>query len=159
MIIISKLNLVLGTDYTAYIVMLVANVVYVVGLMLGAESKYGNVFYIAVVRGIITIISSWILAKAYGYPLDTRNTSDMKIIIIRGVITGFQQIIMGYAFYYLPPSLVHTITNIGPIIVFVIDYFKNDIRVSRRQIIGVFVSSAGLIIAINSLIIMNYLGY
>lgn len=139
--------------------MLLANLVYTVGLMIGAESQYGNVFYIAVVRGIITIISSYILAKAYGYPLDIRNSSDIKIIIIRGAITGFQQIIMGYAFYYLPPSLVHTITNIGPILVFVIDYFKNHVSVSKRQIMGVFVSSVGLIVAVNSLIIMHYLGY
>lgn len=159
MIIIEKLAGAVGQDYSAYIVMLVSNIIWTIALMGGAEIEYGNVFYIGIIRGVVTVVSAYAIAKALGYRLDFKNRGDMKIILIRAFITGLQQIVTIFAFYYLPPSLVYTITSIGPIIVFVIDYFKNHISVTSRQVLGVVVSSFGLIIAVNSLIIMHWLGY
>lgn len=139
--------------------MILANTVWTVGLLVSAETEYATVFYIGIVRGIITVLSSYIIARAFGWRLDIRNKSDLRVSLIRAFITGVQQVVTVFAFYYLPPSLVYTITNIGPIIVFVIDYFKNGISVTPRQIAGVAVAAVGLIVAVNSLVIMDWLGY
>ena len=139
--------------------MIFANLLWTLGLLAGAESTYGTVLYIGVVRGFATIISCYIIAKIKNYSLDFKSYRDLKISVIRAIICAFQQIITSYGFIHLPPSLVYTIANVGPIIVFIIDYFKNSITVTYRQAVGVVISTFGLLVAVNSLVIMHWLGY
>lgn len=53
---------------------------------------------------------------------------------------------------------MYTISNAGPIIVFVLDYFMHDIMVTRKQIVGIVVSSLGIVLAINSHLIYREMG-
>ena len=159
MFVISKINDRMGSEFTAHAMILFSNFVWSFGLMLGAETYYASTYYIAFTRGICTVVSCYLIAKYYGHSLDFRSSHDLKIILQRCVITSVQQVITSYGFKYLQPSIVYTIANIGPIIVFVMDYVKNNTTVTSRQQAGIAISCMGLIITVNSLIIMSWLGY
>jgi drug/metabolite transporter (DMT)-like permease len=95
----------------------------------------------------------------YGHKIDFKNSKDFKIIVIRTLIMNTQQFVMSYSLKYLQTPIVHTISNCGPIIVFILNYFIHKITVSGRQFIGIIIASVSLLIAINSIVIYHWLGY
>ena len=110
------------------------------------------------IRGLATTFLFFTMAKINGSRLDFRNLKDFKIVAIRTVIMTVQQFLISYSLKYLQPSMVQTLVNSGPVIVFVIDYFKNKIEVTVKQIIGIIIATFGLMIAINSMILGAWLG-
>lgn len=72
---------------------------------------------------------------------------------------AFQGICLSMSLYYLSPSTVHTINSSGPVLVFVIDYLRNGITVTRKQLYGIIVGFLSILITINSKLIMKSLGY
>ena len=87
-----------------------------------------------------------------------KNMGDFKIVATRTAIMTCQQFMISYSLKYLQPSMVQTLVNSGPVIVFVMDYFKNKMEVSSKQIIGIIIATFGLMIAINSMILSAWLG-
>ena len=59
---------------------------------------------------------------------------------------------------YLPSPIVMTITNVAPILMFVLDYFINGVQLVRQQVIGVGVCCMGLTVIINMDLILTYFG-
>ena len=53
--------------------------------------------------------------------------------------------------YYLSVSVLQTINTVGPILVFVWDYYLHGIRINRRQFYGVALGIVGLLITTNAL--------
>jgi drug/metabolite transporter (DMT)-like permease len=53
--------------------------------------------------------------------------------------------------YYLSVSILQTINTVGPILVFVWDYYLYGIGINRRQFTGVIMGILGLLITINAL--------
>lgn len=125
---------------------------------LGAEITYASAQYIVMVRGLATTALFFVMAKIQGHKVDFKSMGDFRIIVIRTLIMASQQFLISYSLKYLQPSMVQTLVNSGPVIVFVIDYFKNKIDVTAKQIIGIIIATFGLMIAINSMILSSLLG-
>lgn len=110
------------------------------------------------IRGIATTAMFFVMAKVNGYRIDMKGIGDFRIVTVRTVIMTVQQFLISYSLKYLQPSMVQTLVNSGPVIVFVMDYFKNKMEVAAKQIIGIIIATFGLMIAINSMILGAWLG-
>lgn len=153
MYLVKKIGAVLGPEYSAYLTIILSCVTWTFALMAGAEAHYGSSQYIGILRGVATSIFFFIMARSTSDNISYKSSSDFKIIVTRTLIMNIQQLLISYCLRYLQSSMVYTICNTGPIMVFIMDYFKNNTLVKPRQIAGIVVSSLGLLIAVNSLII------
>ena len=57
---------------------------------------------------------------------------------------------MALSLYFLSAPIVHTIGASGAIIVFIIDYFRNGVHVSTKQLVGICIGSVGIVATVNS---------
>lgn len=57
--------------------------------------------------------------------------------------------------YYLSVSVLQTINTVGPILVFVWDYYLHGITINRKQFYGVVLGIVGLLVTTNALKIYN----
>lgn len=56
---------------------------------------------------------------------------------------------VGLAQFILPIPIVHTISCSGTLFVFIIDYFKNGIKINSRQAIGIVIGVVGVVLVSN----------
>lgn len=52
--------------------------------------------------------------------------------------------------FYLPLPVVHNIAATGPILIFIIDYFKNGIKINCKQIVGTAIGFLGILLVVNN---------
>ncbi len=109
-------------------------------------------------RGFATILMTLAIVRYYNIRIDLPNAQDMKILNIRNTIMVVQGTMFAFCMRYLQPPIVYTISNAGPIIVFIIDYLINGIAISQKQFAGIVVSSFGILLAINSHMVYSWLG-
>ena len=74
---------------------------------------------------------------------------------IRSSILALYLLVLTVAQFILPLPVVHTINCSGQILVFVIDYFLNGVKINWQQAIGVFVGLVGVMVAGNGRAIME----
>jgi hypothetical protein len=86
--------------------------------------------------------------------LDLKCGNSLKLLIIRSFIMGIYSLVMSLAQFILPLPAVHTINCSGQILVFIIDYFMNGVKINCQQAIGVFVGIVGVLLAGNGRVIM-----
>jgi drug/metabolite transporter (DMT)-like permease len=70
-------------------------------------------------------------------------------MIKRHILLTTYGFVFAQCFFYLPINLVHTISSSGPVFVLIIDYFLYNIEISKKQLIGVLISSIGMLLAVN----------
>ena len=78
------------------------------------------------------------------------NSKDSMKLHVRGLYSSLQGIAMALGLYYLPPPTVHTINASGPVLVYIVDYFRNGTHVVRKQIFGIMLGFIGIMMTINS---------
>lgn len=159
MIFVQASKQLIGEDYTAYLINLIANILWALGLLFGTENKHINYVYMGMMRGLGILVLAFPMARYYKVRIDFPSLSDLKILNLRNFIMTSHGFFFALSFHYLEAPVVYTISNAGPIVVYIIDYFTNDIAVGRRQLIGIAVSFAGIILAINSHLIYRELGF
>ena len=159
MIVIEKSKQLLGDDYSAYLFNLIANSVWVIGLLKGTEDKRINSIYMGQLRGLGILIISWIIAKVYSVPIHFPNWQDLKVMNARNFLMTVHGFMFAFSFHYLEVPIVYTISNTGPLLVFVLDYFLNGAAVARKQLVGIIVASAGITLAVNSHVIYERFGW
>jgi drug/metabolite transporter (DMT)-like permease len=76
---------------------------------------------------------------------------------IRNIFMIIHSLTLAFSFAYLQNPIIYTISNTGPIIVFVLDYFINKISISKKQLYGIVFTVIGLLLTVNSNIIINFL--
>ena len=59
--------------------------------------------------------------------------------------------------FYVPIPIVHTLTGSGPIFVFIVDYYKNGVKINRKQIVGIILGLVGVILIVNGRIIIHFI--
>lgn len=148
---------VLGEDNTAFILVFLGNVFWVLSLMYSAEMQNMDVIAMGRWRGIATFTINAILCRIYGYSW-AFSMKDINKLTLRNILSSTHAITMVLGLHYLTSPVVHTIANSGPIIVFVMDYFRNGRTVTRVQFYGIIVTSLGLLITVNGSIILYMLG-
>lgn len=157
MILLERSKQLIGPDYTAYLMILISNVFWVFGFMFGSESPKLDFVTISRWRGIGTVAMNALICMAYGHSCNF-SAADFWTLIVRNVLSVFHGLSMATAFRFLPAPVVHTIANSGPIIVYLIDYFKNGVAITRKKVFGIFATTLTLVITINSSLIMYWLG-
>jgi hypothetical protein len=157
MIVLEYSKRTIGVDYTAYLMTLISNAFWVMGFLFGSENTKLNFVTITRWRGIGTVAMNATICMAYGYSFNFAGVDFFKLIV-RNVLSAVHGISLAIAFRFLPAPLVHTISNSGPIIVYVMDYFRNGTTISKRQFIGIVATTITLFIMINSSLILYLLG-
>lgn len=64
-------------------------------------------------------------------------------------------LVLTLAQFILPLPVVHTINCSGQILIFVVDYFLNRVKINFKQAIGVFLGVMGVLLAGNGKVIME----
>lgn len=128
------------------------------GLLFGTEEKRINFVYMGMLRGFGVLMFSLLLCRFFKKPIDFSLLSDLHILNFRNLMMTVHGFFFAFSFHYLEVPIVYTISNAGPIIVFILDYFMNKISVSRRQLAGIIISCLGIFLAINSHLIYRELG-
>jgi drug/metabolite transporter (DMT)-like permease len=118
-------------DYASYLLIFIGNTLWVLSLMFSAEDKKMNLAVMSTWRGIATVTVSAILCRIYGSSWSFPSKDVFKPNT-RNVLSCIQGLAMTFGLHYLTTPVVHTISNSGPIFVFVMDYFINGKTITRR---------------------------
>jgi drug/metabolite transporter (DMT)-like permease len=155
---VSVVQRAIGIDYTSYLLIFTGNSLWVLSLMFCSEDKKMDLAVMSRWRGITMIIVSAILCRVYGSSWSFA-PKDLFKLNIRNVLIGIHAICMTFALRYLTTPIVHTISNSGPIIVFVMDYFINGKTITKRELHGIIVTTVGLFATVNASLLMYWMGF
>ena len=78
-------------------------------------------------RGIAVAFSHISICKIFGISLDFKSKSDLKYLFIRNTIILCQQFIYAGMYFVVSYPILNTINLIGPLAVFVLDYYINGV--------------------------------
>lgn len=121
----------IGQDNTAYLLILLGSSFWVLGLMFGAEDPKLDFVTVTRWRGIATFLINAVLCYHYSEPSDF-DSQDLPKLHLRNCLSVMQGMATALGLRHLSPPVVHTISNSGPIIVYVMDYFRNGRKVGTR---------------------------
>lgn len=88
-------------------------------------------------------------------PLEIKDSRSIKFLTIRSVIVALYMLMFSLSQFILPLPAVHAINCSGEIFIFVVDYFRNGVKINFQQAIGVFVGLIGVLVAGNGRVIME----
>ena len=108
-------------------------------------------------RGINLIVISFILCKINHIPLTLQSPSSYSLTTQRSILLTIYTATMTFSHFYLPIPIVHTISCSGIFFIFILDYFRNGIKINKQQAILIGISVCGTIITINGRLIMSKL--
>ena len=100
-------------------------------------------------RGITFCTLAFLVCRNNSRTLDVRDRRTLTNLIIRITSVTIFAAIAGLSQFYLPLPIVYTICGSGPIFGFIIDYYFNGVRVNAKQVIGLSMGLAGLILTVN----------
>ena len=109
---------------------------------------------ITLARGAAITLSHLPILWFFGMASDFRSGADLKYAFIRSTIVLVHQMAYSETHYYLSYPITNAISLMGPLFVFVIDYYLNGIEVNRKQIIGILAGILGVLLASNSELIL-----
>lgn len=148
----------LGVDNAAYLLVFIGNCFWVFSLMYCAENKKLDFAAMSRWRGIATASINAVLCRIYMESW-AFSKKDIFKLNIRNVLSAIQGMTMAFGLRYLTAPVMHTISNSGPIIVFVLDYFRNGKTINRKEFYGIIITSVGLTVTVNASLIMYWLGF
>ena len=114
-----------------------------------------DVLKTSLARGLSICLTHILICRVFGIDLDFKSWHDMKYLFIRNSIIIFHQIVYAGLHFILPFPLVNSITITGPLFVFVIDYYINNITITKGQAVGILIGFTGVLININGEYIMS----
>jgi len=129
--VLSAVQRVVGVDNTSYLLVLIGNVFWILSLMFCAENKKVDFASMNRWRGLATILINAVLCRLYGESW-AFSTKDIFKLNIRNTFSSVRGMAMAFGMHYLTSPVIHTIANSGPIIVFIMDYFRNGKTITRR---------------------------
>lgn len=100
-------------------------------------------------RGLCTVIFSYASCQYSDSVTVLQFKDNIKLLTVRSVIMTTHSFCVGLAQFILPIPIVHTISCSGTLFVFIIDYFKNGIKINSRQAIGIVIGVVGVVLVSN----------
>lgn len=100
-------------------------------------------------RGIVTVFLNYLIIYMFDIPVDFKEPKNFRLLFFRNLIMAVHGFMMVISQYFLPLPIVHTIAMSGVSWTFVIDYFKNGVKINKKQLIGVILSFVGVLITSN----------
>ena len=107
----------------------------------------------SIIRGFTNILTNYIICLYTNSSLTFSNTKTFTSILLRSIIISLTSLCIGLAQYILPLSIVHTIISSSTLIVFIIDFIVNDVRVNLKQGVGITIGIIGMVLASNGRIL------
>ena len=74
---------------------------------------------------------------------------NFRILLIRNVFAGIQNIMFTVSQFYLTQPIVQTLNTSAIIFIFVQDYFINSVTITRKQFYGVILGIIGVLLTVN----------
>jgi drug/metabolite transporter (DMT)-like permease len=68
---------------------------------------------------------------------------------MRGTSMVIHSLLFAMSQYILPLPVVHTLNCSGTLFVFLIDYIMNEVKINKKQAIGIFIGMIGALLATN----------
>ena len=109
------------------------------------------------IRGLMLMICGYSFCLKDGKSTTFPGKASFATLCVRSIMMILYAAATGASQFYLPLPLVHTICGSGPIFVFIIDYYMNGVRINSKQLMGIIIAVAGLVLAINGGMFMKYL--
>jgi drug/metabolite transporter (DMT)-like permease len=144
----------IGTENLAISLMVTANLMWPLGFLYVTEHHFSP-FQTSLARGLSICLTHILICRVFGIDLDFRSWHDIKYLFIRNSLIIFHQIVYAGLHFILPFPLVNSIIITGPLFVFVIDYYINNITITKGQAVGILIGFAGVLININGEYVMS----
>lgn len=106
-------------------------------------------FQTSLARGLSICLTHILICRLFGIDLDYKNSHDLKYLFLRNSLIIFHQLVYAGLYFILPFPLVNSITITGPLFVFVIDYYINNITITKGQAVGILIGFTGVLVNIN----------
>ena len=137
----------------AVLLVLLGNLSWVVAFIYPNENEI-RFFESSLVRGYVLLMASYFLCLRKKVDTTLKDKSSFGRLMLRNVIMSMNGWVAGFAQFYLPISIVHTLSAGGPIFIFLIDYYLNGVGVSKKQVVGIALGVVGLVLTVNGSFIM-----
>lgn len=108
------------------------------------------------VRSYCILGLSICIAYKNNYRLDFKNPQDFKYVLTRNLIMLVYASIITASQFYIPLPIVFTLNSIGPLFVFVVDYFANGVKANSKQILGAICGFVGILFVINGNLLVKW---
>ena len=106
-------------------------------------------------RGIVLFLFN--LPHALSQDYTTLTPKSSRYLIFRQFLLILYSSTYAQMFFYLPVNLVYTINACGPLFVLIFDYLIYHIKISKVQLLGVFMAILGVLLIINGNLVYYYL--
>lgn len=146
----------IGTENLAISLMVIANLMWPLSHLYVTEHHFSP-FQTSLARGLSICLTHILLCRFFGIDLDFRSSHDIKYLFIRNSLIIFHQLVYAGLHFILPFPLVNSITITGPLFVFVIDYYINNITITKSQAFGILIGFTGVLININGEYIISWI--
>ena len=101
-------------------------------------------------RSIVLMLICLFIAKRKQIDLQKSIRVNFHKFLVRNIAVLIHAYAIFLCHYYLSVSAIHTINSIGPLIVFIWDYFIYGITINRRQFLGIIVGISGMLLTVNA---------
>lgn len=105
--------------------------------------------------GAVIVVTHQLICRKMGFSMDFPE-EDLFGLNLRNVIVAMNQLYFCGMFFYLPMPTVNTLALTGTLFIFVIDYFKFGVPISKLQLQGLILGAVGVIFTINGPFMMLY---
>lgn len=140
--------------YLPYLFMVIANIIWPLSWIHSNEHNI-NFAETAMSRGIALLLTNYLICRWRGYDTAFKSPHNFKVLNKRNFIMAIHGFVFASTQFVLPLPVIHTISCAGPLLIFIIDYFKNGVTINRRQALGIFVGMVGVVLTSNSSLIMK----
>ena len=100
-------------------------------------------------RYAMQIIISYLICRVNKSSMEYRSPIEMRKLIFRSMIFTMNTAVLAWAQFYLPLYVVHTIGSMGPVFVCIINYYVNNMKITKNQINGNVIAFIGIFFTIN----------
>ena len=108
------------------------------------------------IRGISGLLFSGTMCLYRGESLDI-DPRYLAPVAIRSIAMVLDTLIFGLSQFFLPIPIVHTIGSTGTLFIVLLDYLINGVKLNNKQIAGLVISFAGMILVINGEWLITYI--
>lgn len=106
-------------------------------------------------RGLVTIFVNYLIARHYHIEIDYSDPKNFRILFLRNIIMIAQGLVYTFIQFYLTQPIIQTLSCTGPLFIFLLDYQINGVTITQKQLYGVILGIAGVLLTVNGELIIR----
>lgn len=138
----------MSNQNASYVILFIGSI-FMVSSFIYANENNMSVMETSLSRYSVQIIISYIICRLNDSKMTYENPVEAKKLLFRSLIFSLNTAILAWAQFYLPLYIVHTIGSVGPVFVCIINYYVNNMKITRNQINGNIIAFIGIFFTIN----------